>query len=322
MKKQLTAFIETNNIIDKQMHGARKGHSIVTAKIAIDEDIMFHKDKGHKIVLLKTDLTAAYDTVGHSLLLSKMEQIGIRENELKIFTSYPKGRNFFTKVQGFLSKIYDLPATSVVQGSKLSSLLYTIFKKDTSRYGILMKNKELFQKITGRAPLEDEILSHQIFTYMDDTQHIIAAKTHKDIKNYIHDLHMVLITMYKNNSLSINGDKTEFMNLFTNKDEDADAKFKIPDKKGNIIEQQNTMKILGYEINNNNTMEAHMCSLMSKMAYSHFKLKGAIPYMSTRNKKIILEAKIKSQLNLTLPLMLNQNQRIQKKGLYNDYENQ
>ena len=171
------------------MHGARKNHSIVTAKIAIDEEIQYHKDKGHKVVLLNTDPTSAYDTVGHALLLAKMEQIGIREKELKFFTSYLEGRKFFTDVQGFNSKLYNLPATSVIQGSKLSSLLYTIFTIDTTRYNLIMKDKNLFRKITGKDPLNHEILSHKIFTYVDDTQHAVAANSHKDLKNYIHELH-------------------------------------------------------------------------------------------------------------------------------------
>ena len=113
-----------------------------------------------------------------------------------------ENRNFYTDVQGFHSKLHNLPATSVVQGSKLSSLLYTIFTIDTTRYNEIMKNKALFKEITGRDPLEHEIVSHKIFTYVDDTQHAVSAKTHKDLKNYIHDLHLLLITMYKKEDLS------------------------------------------------------------------------------------------------------------------------
>merc|ERR1711954_581301 len=104
------------------------------------------------------------------------------------------------------------------------------------------------------------------------------------------------------------------MNLFTDNNEDDDAKFTISDEKGNTIEQQKTMRVLGYEVNNKNNLEAHMSSLMSRMSYSHFKLREALPYMTSKNKKIILDAKIRSQLNLTLPLVINQSMRIQKRA--------
>ena len=41
------------------------------------------------------------------------------------------------------------------------------------------------------------------------------------------------------------------------------------------------------------------------------KIRGALPYLNGKNRKIILEAKLKGQLRLTLPLLLNENQCVQ-----------
>merc|ERR1711954_533440 len=75
LKKQLTKYIEDNNILDKYMHGSRPKHSIITAKMELDKEINLHKDKGNKVAILSTDLSSAYNTVNHRLLLSIMEHI-------------------------------------------------------------------------------------------------------------------------------------------------------------------------------------------------------------------------------------------------------
>ena len=112
------------------MHGSRKGYSIVTAKMDINEEINKHKDKGNCVAVINTDLSSAYDTVSHSLLLAKLKHVGFRGKELKFLTSFLEDRSFYTDVQGFCSTLRKMPPCSVVQGSKISSLLYGIFTID------------------------------------------------------------------------------------------------------------------------------------------------------------------------------------------------
>ena len=76
-------------------------------------------------------------------------------------------------------------------------------------------------------------VSHRIITYVDDTQHLIAAKSNTELKVHNQDLHELLIAVYKHKSLHINGNKTEFLN-FSKVDKD-DAGFTIKDEKTNII---------------------------------------------------------------------------------------
>ena len=73
-------------------------------------------------------------------------------------------------------------------------------------------------------------------------------------------MHYLLIKLYKHNSLCLNGDKTEYIN-FTNETEKA-AKFTIGDEQGNIIEQKEIIKILGYRINKQNNLDNHISRLI------------------------------------------------------------
>ena len=92
-----------------------------------------------------------------------------------------------------------------------------------------------------------------------------------------------------------------------------ESKFTIIDNYGNIIEQQNTIKVLGYIINQKNDMESHISALYGKISHTYNNIKGAIPYLNEKNKKIIIDSKLRGQINLTLPLIINQTQRVQYK---------
>ena len=79
------------------MHGSRKGYSVLTAKLSMDETINKHREEGNKVAVINTDLSAAYDTVCHSLLLTKLDHIGIRGKSQKLMTNFLSDRKFFTQ---------------------------------------------------------------------------------------------------------------------------------------------------------------------------------------------------------------------------------
>ena len=94
-----------------------------------------------------------------------------------------------------------------------------------------------------------------------------------------------------------------------------EANFTILDNKGDILKQKNTMKILGYTVNRENNLETHMSVCMSKMNRTYNSIRSVLPRMTVKNRRIILNAKIGGQLRLTLPLTLNQNQRVKKRAI-------
>ena len=72
------------------------------------------------MAILATDLTAAFDIIDHSILLEKMENIGVRNKEYSFIQSYLEDRKTYCKVQGFNGTIRDSKPYSVIQGGKLS----------------------------------------------------------------------------------------------------------------------------------------------------------------------------------------------------------
>merc|ERR1711954_293309 len=136
-------------ILDNDMHGSRKGFRILTAKLSMDEIINKHREARNKVAVINTDLSAAYATVCHSLLLAKLDHIGIRGRSQKFMTNFLNQRKFYTECQGFFSKLYDMPDYSVVQGSKMSSLLYNLFTIETIHVDKIITDKETYRRITG-----------------------------------------------------------------------------------------------------------------------------------------------------------------------------
>ncbi|XP_044162898.1 uncharacterized protein LOC114956623 [Acropora millepora] len=194
---QTHGHICKNNLYPPNQSSYRKNYSTETALLRVKNDILLNMNKQHVTLLILLDLSAAFDTVDHNVLLRRLHsKFGISGTALEWFSSYLRGRSQRVMVQGNLSQKLNLEF-GVPQGSCLGPLLFTIYAS------------KLFDVIKEHLPT--------VHCYADDTQPLyvsfspnkstgqseaVNAIQHcvKDVRNWMN-----------NDKLLLNDDKTEFL---------------------------------------------------------------------------------------------------------------
>ena len=101
--KTLQSYMDTHGLYDPKQSAYRTGHSTDTALTRVQSDLLCTIDKHGVSILVMLDLSAAFDTVDHDVLLDRMHTLlGIDGTVLKWFRSYLTCRtqNIFAVPQG------------------------------------------------------------------------------------------------------------------------------------------------------------------------------------------------------------------------------
>lgn len=93
----------------------------------VDDDIVTAIDSGHSVILVLLDLSVAFDTVDHTILIRRLStRFGIRGGALDWFVSYLSDRTQYVKVNDTSSNSLYL-TQGVPQGSVLGPILYSSY---------------------------------------------------------------------------------------------------------------------------------------------------------------------------------------------------
>ena len=192
-------FVQSNNYLGENdlhesLQSAYKIFQSTETAILIDTiDIMLSLDKGENVFLAFLDLSAAFDTVNHTLLLARLQKsFGIRGTVLRWFNSYLPDRTQFVNINEVNSTIRDLPV-GVPQGSVVGPVLYLLYT----------------------APLAKVIRSYGLdyHLYANDTQLYFAFKS-VDVdaaKSRVESCISAICRWMDLNELKLNHGKTEVM---------------------------------------------------------------------------------------------------------------
>ena len=167
VRHQLIAYLQENNLCNSFQSAYRTGHSTETALLRVVNDLLNAMNEDKISVLLLLDLSAAFDTIDHQILLSLLETaFGIRSTALQWFRLYLLDRNQCVVVNNSASSSSPL-IFGVSQGSVLGPVLFVLYT----------------------TPLSDIIanhsVNHQLFT--DDTQ-LQKPTSPNDMQSLTHDL--------------------------------------------------------------------------------------------------------------------------------------
>ena len=190
-------FLNKNRILYENQFGFRKGHSTVDAIFSSLN--MIRAEKGNKNYALGIflDLSKAFDTVDHSILLYKLEKYGIRGTPHRWLESYLIDRQQYTVIDDVVSSTKPI-TVGVPQGSILGPLLFLIYINDIHN----ACNDVIFK------------------LFADDSNVFVNESNLKDLYNSANVASFKINNWFKSNKLTINCNKSAYILFFPSKEDD------------------------------------------------------------------------------------------------------
>lgn len=123
---QLHSYLHEFNLLTDSQSGFRPGHSTQDLILKVVDDWRVSLDKDNIVGTLFIDLSKAFDSINHQLLLSKLEGIGVHGAKLAWFQSYLCERMQCVSIGKARSSLRSI-SSGVPQGSILGPLLFVVF---------------------------------------------------------------------------------------------------------------------------------------------------------------------------------------------------
>ena len=283
---QLRKHLAENNLCDAFQSAYRTGHSTETALLRVHNDLLCATDRKELTILVLLDLSAAFDTVSHTILLKRLEhRVGLCGVALKWITSYLAQRSQSVSIKGHRSPSVPL-LQGVPQGSVLGPMLFSVYT----------------------LPIGDIARRHKIqhHLYADDTQLYLSFKLGNGneavskIASVIQDLRHWMAQ----NFLKLNDDKTEVLLIGTKQQcEKASLQDLAIGQSMITVGVKNSVRNLGAVFDSHLSMHQHVQTIC-KNAHYHLRQISEISHLLTKDAtECMVHAFITSRLDYVNSLL-------------------
>ena len=277
---QLKDYFTSNKLFNISQYGFREKHSTELAAAELIDRIIKSLDSGKKSIAVFMDLSKAFDTIDHEILLYKLKHYGLADPALNLILSYMTGRKQYVDFNGYLSDRQFL-STGVPQGSILGPLLFIIYINDLSCASDIF-NFILFADDTTAVSELDK------FGDINDKR-TLCVKVNNELNN--------ISIWLKANKLSLNLIKTKYM-IFQRP---GRGEINLDIIIDNInIEQVDDFNFLGLTINKHLSWTKHVNNISLKIARVVGILKRLKQFMPIKTLTTIYHSLISPHLNYHL----------------------
>ena len=295
-------FLEKHESLYVSQYGFREGHSCENAISELVSQIVKGKQEGLYTLALFLDLSKAFDSLEHSVLLKKLDKYGMRGKANEWFASYLQNRKMRVKCTTTCTgkqeySDYQTVHYGTPQGSCLGPLIFIIFTND------------LHNQLSNTASL----------LFADDTTLYMTHRNLRYMKWCMEEDMKKLISWFRANKLTLNLGKTVCILFQKNKENQI-----ITLNLDNIqITSSKEVRFLGLWLDENLNWQTQINKLILKLTRNVNLLKYSRNMMPTETKKLVYHAHIGSHLQYGIILwgngitneQLNKLQKIQNQCL-------
>ena len=286
---QFKRHLHVNGLNETFQSAYRAFHSTETALVKVFDDILNHMDNGNAVFMALLDLSAAFDTVDHRILLRRLENsMMVSGSALDWFRSYLTERTTCVCVNGEYSDEVQVEC-SVPQGSILGPGQYSVYTSPLgSLIGLLL------------------LLHH---FYADDTQiwkpvNPRCIKDHATTASHIeHGIEEIASWMY-DNKLKLNQNKTEFVILGSSHCRRQIVVDRLHLEDGDLS-AINVVKNLGVKMDTSLTMRDQINSIRKSGFYYLNWIRKIRPYLTLQTAKCIVHALVICRIDYCNSLLVN-----------------
>ena len=235
---QLSSYLAHHNALNDCQFAYRHGHSTEDAVLSAVDWVSQAVDEGEICTITTADLSKAFDSVDHGVLLAKLGWYGI---DSSWFASYLSGRS--QVVRGGTST--PLPVThGVPQGSIAGPILFSLLVNDLPCY-----------------------LSCKVISYADDTQLLDRSKPDdlslSALQTRTQATLAIMENWFRTNSLKMNAKKTDFILLGTRTNVKKTQNFHLR-LESSIMMPSRSLRLLGVVIDPVLSWEHHISQVVKR----------------------------------------------------------